>query len=139
MEQKQYKPRQDVYTKARGGWSTLLSIFCAKCKRNNFLYQKDGPGELKRMYLDKVIAPESFAKKLSTHAKITDVDNLSCTNCGHLMATPMIYEKENRLAYKVVQGGMIEQINLNGWFPAPLDNIFLQLFKGIVAKLRSLQ
>lgn len=137
MEQKQYRPRQDKFTEARGGWSTLLSIFCARCKTEVLLYQKDGPGELKRMYLDKIIAPDALAEKVAACSAISDMAKLSCPNCKNLMGIPMVYEKENRLAYQVAPGGIIEKINKKGRFPSATGNMLTKLINSIMIRFRS--
>ena len=49
--------KSDKFKKARGGPSMLLEIFCSACKAKVCLYQKDGPGLLKRMYLDRISDP----------------------------------------------------------------------------------
>jgi hypothetical protein len=53
-------------------------------------YQKDSPGNLRRMYIDRIIAP-----KVSISRK-----DLSCSN-GHLLGVKIVYEKENRLAFRL--------------------------------------
>jgi hypothetical protein len=41
--------KHDKYRKARGGYSRLLEIHCEHCSHVIALYQKDGPGSLKRL------------------------------------------------------------------------------------------
>ena len=48
------KFKSDKFKKARGGYSRLFDIRCEKCGNHICYYQKDGPGILKRMYLDRV-------------------------------------------------------------------------------------
>ena len=82
--------KNDKYKKARGGYSRLLDISCQKCNEHICRYQKDGPGNLRRMYIDRIIDPEvSISKK-----------DLSCSE-GHLLGVKIIYEKENRLAFRL--------------------------------------
>jgi hypothetical protein len=82
--------KNDKYKKARGGYSRLLDISCQKCNEHICQYQKDGPGNLRRMYMDRIIDPEvSISKK-----------DLSCSE-GHLLGVKIIYEKENRLAFRL--------------------------------------
>jgi len=45
----------DVYRTNRGGWSRFYAIFCIGCGRLLFYYQKDGPGPLKRCYIDRIV------------------------------------------------------------------------------------
>lgn len=47
--------KKDKYSKSRGGRSRLFDIICPDCKIHVRCYQKDGPGILKRMYLDRII------------------------------------------------------------------------------------
>jgi hypothetical protein len=78
--------KNDKYKKARGGYSRLLSIACEGCNRHLCDYQKDGPGILKRMYLDRI----------SNSKKYSNLQN--------------IYEKENRLAYRLFVGAITKKI-----------------------------
>ena len=82
--------KNDKYKKSRGGYSRLLDISCQKCGINICQYQKDGPGNLKRMYHDRIIESNvSILRK-----------DLSCPN-GHLLGVKIIYEKEKRLAFRL--------------------------------------
>lgn len=78
-----YKLKRDKYVKSRGGYSRLLDIACVNCNQHICFYQKDGPGLLKRMYLDRIIY-------LKTESKI-----IKCTNCGLTLGNKIVYEKEN--------------------------------------------
>ena len=84
------KFKNDKYKKSRGGYSRLLNISCEKCGEHICLYQKDGPGNLRRMYCDRVIEPR---------VPITRKD-LSCSK-GHLLGVKIIYEKEKRPAFRL--------------------------------------
>jgi len=76
-----------------------LSINCQKCNNNICLYQKDGPGILKRMYIDRIIDPKvSVLKK-----------ELLCKN-DHLLGVKMLYEKENRMAYGLFVDSIVKKI-----------------------------
>ena len=91
--------KNDKYKKVRGGYSRLLNISCEKCGSNICLYQKDGPGNLRRMYLDRIAIPKvSFARK-----------NLSCQE-GHLLGAKMTYEKENRPAFRMFADSVKKKI-----------------------------
>lgn len=98
MECKLYKPKKDKYTKARGGSSAMLLISCAQCQADVLLYQKDGPGPLLRMYLDKIHAPETLVNTVTTYVEKSKMPALHCSSCRSLIGVPMIYERENRLA-----------------------------------------
>lgn len=91
------KLKNDKYRKARGGYSRLLEIRCSSCKKILFNYQKDGPGIIKRTYVDRILAD------------IKD-KNLKCKSCNKLIGNLTIYEKENRPAYNIVLGAIKKKI-----------------------------
>lgn len=81
------------------------------------LYQKDGDGRLLRMYADRIVAPPILVAKQRALCDKSDMEGLRCPYCDKLVATPMVYEKENRLAYRVINGSIIKQKS-NGVFPS---------------------
>lgn len=89
------KLKKDKYSKARGGTSKLLDIICTNCKSHVCYYQKDGPGLLKRMYLDRITEYSCENKK-----------NFDCLTCGKILGAKIIYEKENRFAYRLFVGSV---------------------------------
>ena len=93
------KLKKDRYRRARGGYSRLLKISCERCGNVVALYQKDGPGPLKRMYVDRIV--ESYAK-----AGV----NLVCHKCGHVLGIRYIYEKEKRFAFRLFEGSVTKKI-----------------------------
>ena len=94
------KFKNDKYKKIRGGYSRLLDIFCEHCGKHLFYYQKDGPGILKRMYIDRIFEPGN-----------TKLDRvLTCPNCKRTLAVPIIYEKENRPALRPFVGVIAKRI-----------------------------
>ena len=64
--------KNDRFRKSRGGHSRWLMLFCEKCSYDLAVYQKDGPGILKRLYLDRIAPPleltEAKAKDLIREA-----------------------------------------------------------------------
>ncbi len=100
--------KSDRYKKARGGYSRLLDISCAKCGAHLFYYQKDGPGVLKRMYLDRIYASKKYANLQKEHVK--NVPQLLCVNCKQHLGIPYIYAKEDRLAYRLFVGAVSKKI-----------------------------
>ncbi len=92
------KLKHDKFQTARGGTSKLFDIKCARCRNHLFFYQKDGPGPLKRMYLDRIYE----------FGKIDLNKNLVCPKCQTLIAVPIIYEKENRRAFRLFVGAVIK-------------------------------
>lgn len=90
--------KNDKYKKARGGKSRLLALACEKCGKHLCFYQKDGPGILKRLYLDRISGFDSKAK------------NLICPNCHELLGVAVIFKKENRPAYRLFAGAVVKKI-----------------------------
>ncbi len=54
--------KKDQYQSARGGYSKLLNLHCRKCNHIFAVYQKDGPGNLRRLYLDRIIRPKEMIR-----------------------------------------------------------------------------
>ena len=91
--------KNDKYKKVRGGYSRLLEISCQKCSSVICKYQKDGPGNLRRMYFDRISEPQiSISRK-----------DLTCFK-GHLLGVKIIYEKENRPAFRLFVDSVIKKI-----------------------------
>jgi hypothetical protein len=81
------------------------------------LYQKDGPGSLKRLYLDRIFAPSPFSGWQQLDS-LKDVPNLTCPQCGALIGSPMIYRAENRLAIRLI-AGTFSKVRSNGSYTPP--------------------
>lgn len=93
------KFKNDRYKKTRGGYSRLLQISCQKCGSVICLYQKDGAGNLRRMYIDRINEPKvSLARK-----------DLTCPK-GHLLGVKIIYEKEKRPAFRLFVDSVAKKI-----------------------------
>ncbi|SRR5258706_11203309 len=108
-----HKFKKDRYANARGGSSEFLNIYCGTCKTHIALYQKDGPGSLLRMYLDRIFEPEDLAGLQESETK---TPNLSCPSCHTLIAVPMIYKPENRSALRLIKGTFFKKKS-NGTYP----------------------
>ena len=93
------KLKNDKYKRARGGYSRLLRISCQKCDSLVCFYQKDGPGNLRRMYIDRIAEP-----KVSISRK-----DLTCTN-NHLIGVKIVYEKEKRPAFRLFVDSVAKKI-----------------------------
>ena len=91
--------KNDKYKKARGGYSRVLKISCRECSSFVCLYQKDGSGNLRRMYVDRIIDP-----KVSIGRK-----DLRCPK-GHLLGTKIVYKKENRPAFRLFVDAIVRKI-----------------------------
>ncbi len=100
--------KKDKYKTTRGGHSRLLNIYCRKCKSVVIIYQKDGSGNLRRLYLDRIFAPANVAGLQFLNIK--DIPILKCKKCGEVLGTPYIYIKEKRKAFRLYQDSVIKQI-----------------------------
>jgi hypothetical protein len=94
-----YKFINDNFKRLRGGYSRLLDISCTKCGRHVCYYQKDGSGILKRMYIDRML---DFNQ--------SDGKQLICPECMEHLGNNIIYEKENRPAYRLFVGSVTKKI-----------------------------
>lgn len=99
----------DKYKKSRGGYSRLLNISCAKCSKHICYYQKDGPGILKRMYLDRIYKSNKYSGSQDIASK--NLSNLICPGCKELIGVPMIYKKESRPAFRLFEGSVAKKIS----------------------------
>ncbi len=102
------KFKKDSFRNARGSYSRALNILCRKCEHIVVVYQKDGPGNLRRLYMDRIFAP----KELTDLQKkpINQIKILNCSNCKEILGTPYIYPKENRKAFRLYQDSVIKKI-----------------------------
>lgn len=98
------KFKSDKYKKSRGGYSRLLDISCSKCGLHLCFYQKDGPGILKRMYIDRIYESSEYSGLENQPLK--SIPQLTCSHCNTLIGMPYIYEKEKRLAFRLFVGGV---------------------------------
>jgi uncharacterized CHY-type Zn-finger protein len=93
-----YKLKSDKYKSARGGHSRILNVTCAHCDAHISYYQKDGPGMLKRMYLDRIINADTSSRELI------------CGACSHTLGVKFTYDKEQRLAYRLFAGAVQKKV-----------------------------
>jgi len=108
------KFKKDGFSNARGSYSKLLDIHCRKCNSLILTYQKDGPGNLYRLYLDRIFSPEKLVNLKNMGLK--QIKNLECVNCGELLGTPAIYDKEKRKAFRLYSDAVVKkQRKLNLW------------------------
>lgn len=100
--------KRDKYKSARGGYSRLLNLHCRKCNNLVAVYQKDGPGNLRRLYLDRIMAPDKLVGLQSDNIKT--MPPLKCCKCGFVLGMPYIYEKEKRKAFRIFQDAITKTI-----------------------------
>jgi len=102
------KFKQDKYKKVRGGYSRFLDIKCEKCGNYIATYQKDGPGPLKRMYIDRIFSPQNLVNLQKVNIK--KIPNFVCHKCKQIIGIPYIYKKEDRPAFRLFEGSVIKKI-----------------------------
>jgi hypothetical protein len=101
--------KSDKYKRARGGYSRLLDISCVKCGTHLFYYQKDGPGMLKRVYLDRIYGSKKYSDLQNLSLK--SVPQLICPHCKQHIGIPFNYAKEDRLAYRLFAGAVNKKVS----------------------------
>lgn len=104
--------RRDKYKSRRGGESKLLDIMCRKCGKPVLVYQKDGPGSLLRLYLDRIHSPQILTGL--QHLPLVDIPYLKCPDCGELLGAPYIYAKEKRPAYRLHREAVTKRTHKTG-------------------------
>lgn len=71
------------------------------------VYQKDGPGPLKRVYLDRIFDPVGLKDlQLSPLKSITP---LKCKKCQRVIGVPYVYSKEKRKAFMIEMGSVAKK------------------------------
>lgn len=99
---------RDRFSERREGKSFIYEISCANCQTAIMIYQKDGKGDLIRCYLDRIFEIKNV-KGLNEYESEVDIilselTNITCSNCNALIGTPIIYKPENRPAYQMRKG-----------------------------------
>lgn len=112
----QHEFKKDRYANTRGGNSQFLDLYCSKCNQHLVLYQKDGPGRLLRLYLDRIFEPQNFPILQSKIRSKTEMPNLKCSKCDTLVGIPMIYKPEKRFAFRLIYGSFVKK-NSKGIYP----------------------
>ena len=108
MKKNEFSFIKDKYKSARGGHSRLLNVCCRKCENVVVVYQKDGPGNLRRLYLDRIFQPQEMIGLQNQN--INDIAPLKCKKCSEVLGTPYIYIKEKRKAYRLYQDSVIKRL-----------------------------
>ena len=102
------KPKKDKFKSARGGYSRFLQISCRQCQTKLLIYQKDGPGNLRRLYLDRIFSPSELSEL--QNLGLNEVPDLVCGCCKQVLAVPYLYPKEKRPAFKLFQDSVVKKI-----------------------------
>jgi|SRR3989339_821180 len=96
------KIKKDKYLRERGGTAKIIDVSCMACSNLIFVYQKDGPGWLKRCYLNRIISPEKYSELKNKVKKPEEVGNLVCV-CGKVIGSPFLY-RDGRITYHLIRG-----------------------------------
>ena len=72
--------KNDTYRKARGGYARLFAVSCATCGTHLFYYQKDGPGIVKRLYVDRIYQSNAYTGL--QHRALQHIPQLLCPHYG---------------------------------------------------------
>ena len=100
--------KKDKYKSTRGGYSRILNLHCRKCNNIIAIYQKDGPGNLRRLYMDRIMFPKEL---INLHKEdIKNINPIKCNKCGFVIGIPYIYKKEKRKVFRVFQDAVIKKI-----------------------------
>jgi phage FluMu protein Com len=94
-----FKIKKDQYLKNRKGYSQIYALYCAKCNELLAYYQKDGSGDLLRIYVDR-INHSKYSKDFKEDKKFL------CPKCKRLIGLGYIYKKENRPSYRLFQNAI---------------------------------
>ncbi len=90
----------DKYTKGRGNFVKKIEIRCNNCSEYIFSYQKEGNGELEKLFFDLIL--DNLSVKNGT--------KLVCRKCEKLLGTRFIFGKEKRDAFKLYPGAIYWKI-----------------------------
>lgn len=108
--------KKDKYLRARGGKMKILNIHCTHCGTWVLKYQKDGPGQLLRCYLNRILAPQELEQlqRQPTIKEPRNMSNLICSQCKSIIGTPMRH-MDGRLAFHLRKGAYSKK-QLKGGF-----------------------
>lgn len=113
--------KKDKYSRVRKGKSCFLDIYCSACNAHIALYQKDGPGSLIRLYLDRIREPKEISGLQLLVSGKDGMQTLHCLQCMAIIGIPMVFQAENRLAFRLVRGSFSKR--LSDGTCAPNDNL----------------
>jgi len=99
-----YEIKKDGFRAGRGGHTRILKLTCSKCDMFLCNYQKDGPGHLRRVYFDRMIG----------FSVDEDAQFLCCLKCDTILGMKIVYEEENRLAYRLFVDAINQKIVSKG-------------------------
>jgi hypothetical protein len=115
--------KQDQFSQHRGGESLLLKLYCSNCQTQLMIYQKDGGGELKRCYFDRIywlsVASNNSNNPSTvlinpTETELKSYNLIICSHCQTVIGYPSIYLPEKRLALQLEPQALQGEIYLLG-------------------------
>lgn len=90
--------KRDGYLKRRGGTFRFLDLSCASCHTLLAVYQKDGPGQLLRLYLDRLLSGP--------------LDRTgACPSCRERIGGLFVYAPEQRQAIRLRPGAISKRLH----------------------------
>lgn len=114
--------KKDEYLTARGGKPHFLNIYCDHCGSHILLYQKDNPGKLKRLYLDRILSPQTLTEL--NQLPIHQISQLRCHSCNRLLAVVEEYDNEPRKVYLLLSFATINKV-AKGVYPPIIPKLDL--------------
>lgn len=122
MNNKLPKFERDTSYRRRGGSAQWLLLLCGVCKEEITLYQKDGPGKLLRLYLDRVANTDG--ERPYKNLPYKEIGALTCNACSSVIGVPMLYAKDEkpRTAIRLINAG-VDQTKINQTSFGALPNI----------------
>ena len=78
-----FKIKKGRFKTSRGGNSKILELFCPYCNKKILIYQKDGIGKLKRLYMDRILYPEHLTEL--EKIPLEKINKLSCPDCKKVL------------------------------------------------------
>ena len=101
---------KDKFFRMKGKTAKIINVSCSFCGNCVFIYQKDGPGWLKRCYFNRILEPPEYAQKAKEKTLTpASLQNLSCS-CGVVLGSPIMY-KDGRLAFSLIRGTFKRTLN----------------------------
>ena len=97
--------KNDTYRNAGGGKAFMVDVSGAKGSALVLVYQKDGDGQLKRCYFNRIFSPMVFSQ-LQHDATLRTPEQapaLTCPSCGETIGMP-IRHHDGRFAFRLRQG-----------------------------------
>ena len=94
--------KKDIYTKNLGFYYEFLNLYYRKCGTKIAKYQKDGPGDLLRIYIDRILENEELLN-------FAIDKKMLCPHCQRLLGLGYLYPKEQRPAYILFQNTIVKK------------------------------